>query len=365
MSNTGIHVETPEGTDALTEFIAFYDRVYEYRSARWLANRELQLAILSGESPLVRNRRLRPFVVREGGDVVARTLAVIDESHNAQLNERVGSVSMFEAMPEARDATKLLMGSACQWLQEQGAEAARAGFGFMGSPFVMDEYELLPPSQSRQNPPYYHRLLKEAGFAVEWGMVDYKRKATPKFYNLCLEYLATMRKEGYEVIPLTEIPQDRIAADLEKTWNDAFAGYLGGQPFTTEGAVHLVNYYRLVGGLDVSGFAYHGSDLCGVVLALPPSIRGAYLKPGRILQDDERINNFCGRGTVPAFRRAGVSRLLGAFCTSQLIARGAAYISYNRTRDDNWTIRREAESLGARVWANYLVYKRPLTNNGK
>ncbi len=45
-----MRVEYPEGNDALTEFILFADRVYACRSARWPANIEMHLPLLTGQS---------------------------------------------------------------------------------------------------------------------------------------------------------------------------------------------------------------------------------------------------------------------------------------------------------------------------
>ena len=58
----GVQIEVPQGTEALTEFVQFYDQVYEYRDARWPAPVELQLPILTGESPFARGREIRPFL---------------------------------------------------------------------------------------------------------------------------------------------------------------------------------------------------------------------------------------------------------------------------------------------------------------
>jgi hypothetical protein len=73
----------------------------------------------------------------------------------------------------------MLMDAACESLQHQGVEAARAGcLGTTDSPFVVDDYESLPPILLRHNPPYYHRLLKDAGFETERGWVDYTRSGS-------------------------------------------------------------------------------------------------------------------------------------------------------------------------------------------
>ncbi len=91
-------------------------------------------------------------------------------------------MSVKVEVPQGEDATRALMDEACGWLAERGTEAARAGFcvGALEFPFVMDAYDVLAPSMRRQNPPYYHRMLKRAGFVVEKGMVDYKLRVTPE-----------------------------------------------------------------------------------------------------------------------------------------------------------------------------------------
>ena len=60
--------------------------------------------------------------------------------------------------------------------------AARTGFHFssLDSPYVIDAYDTLPPDFLRQNPPYYHSLLKGARMELEKGMVDYKIEVRPE-----------------------------------------------------------------------------------------------------------------------------------------------------------------------------------------
>ncbi len=87
---------------------------------------------------------------------------------------------MFEALPTTTDAVKPMIDAACKWLHDRGMEALRAGtMGLLDAPFAIDDYEMLPPSILRQNPDYYHSLLKDASFETERGWVDYKIEVTP------------------------------------------------------------------------------------------------------------------------------------------------------------------------------------------
>src|SRR5437867_655768 len=101
-----ITIETPQGTDALTEFVLFQDAVYAERSARWPALPPLQLPMLAGESPFTAGRTLHPLLARDGGRILARALALLDGRYNRHWNERLGHVLMFEARPGTREAVR-------------------------------------------------------------------------------------------------------------------------------------------------------------------------------------------------------------------------------------------------------------------
>ena len=157
-------IEFPDGKDALSEFILFKDRVYDYCTVRWPADPPHDMALLTDQSAGCEDRTFRPILVRDGADIVARAVSVLDARYNRHWNERLGHVIWFEAMPGTRDAVRLLMDTACDWLKGQGAEAARTGcgLGVTDTAFVVYDYELLPPLIVRQNPAYYHSLLKDA-----------------------------------------------------------------------------------------------------------------------------------------------------------------------------------------------------------
>src|SRR5207249_4072103 len=80
-----------------------------------------------------------------GGEIVARAAAVVDGRYNRHWRERLGHIVMFEALSGTREATRLLLDAACEWLEREGTEAARAGFGMLEFPFVIDAYDVLPP----------------------------------------------------------------------------------------------------------------------------------------------------------------------------------------------------------------------------
>src|SRR5438094_132029 len=276
---------TPGGTAPLTEFVLFHDRVYASRPARWSAFLPLDLPILAGESPFVEGRRVRPFVARAGGEIVARAAAVVDSRYNRHWRERLGHIVMFEALPAAREATRLLLDAACEWLAGEGTEAARAGFGMLEFPFVIDAYDALPPPFVRHNPAYYHSLLKDAGFETEKGLVDYKIRVRPELVARWESAVEAARRSGYALVPLRDVPASRRVAEFAELWSDTFKTHWGFTPFSEGEVALLAESLGRVGMLDLSLIAYAGERPVGVLWVLPELSGTAALAPGHALAE--------------------------------------------------------------------------------
>ena len=352
-----IKIESPTGEEALSEFVLFQHRVYEYRSARWAAMVPVQLPILMGEGPFAAGRKTRPFAARVDGELVARAVAIIDGHYQHHWKESLAHVVMFEALPGTRDAVKQMMDSASEWMKSNGATAARAGYGLLEFPFVIDDYETLPPDIARQNPAYYHALLKDAGFETERGWVDYKIEVTPELIARYESALEASRRAGYEIVALKDLPAAQRIRDFEHTWNTAFARHWGATPFTTDEISFLFDFFGMSGALDTSVLAYRDGHPAGALMVTPPNPEGAILKPGRKLAENEKLN-FLGIGVLEAARGRGVNLAMASHSYLNLIRQGSKYLSYTLVLDDNWPSRRTAEKLGAKVCANYVTYRR-------
>lgn len=352
-----ITIDSPQGKDQLNEFIRFHDQVYQHRSAHWPAVPELQLPLLLGESPFTEGRTIRPFMARQAGTILARAVAVVDRRYHRHWNERLGHITMFESMPEGREATKLLLDTSCEWLEKQGAIAARAGFGLFEMPFVIDDYESLPPMVARENPDYYHRFLKDAGFESEQGWVDYKIEVRAELVVRWETALDAARRGGYNIVPLKDVPEKQRAREFCETWNDTFKTHWGFSPFIEGEIAILLEAFAPDGVLDTSVLAYRDGAPVGMLFVVRETAATAVCKPGRVLADSEKLN-LLAIGVRESARGCGVNLGMAAAAFLELVRRGAKYLSYTLVLDDNWPSRRTAEKLGAFVCANYLVYRR-------
>jgi hypothetical protein len=352
-----IKIESPAGDDAVTEFVLFQHRVYEYRSARWAAMVAVQLPILTGQGPFAAGRQIRPFAARVDGNIVARAVAIIDGHYQRHWNEPLAHIVMFEAMPGTRDAVKAMIDAAAEWMKANGATAARAGYGLLEFPFVIDDYETLPPDIARQNPAYYHALLKDAGFETERGWVDYKIEVTPELIARYESALEATRRAGFEIVPLCDLPSARRVRDFEQTWNTAFARHWGATPFSTDEIAFLLEFFAMSGALETTVLAYREGQPVVALMVTPANADSAILKPGRRLGEHEKLN-FLGIGVLEEARGRGVNLAMASYSYLHLIRKGAKFLSYTLVLDDNWPSRRTAEKLGAKVCANYVTYRR-------
>ncbi len=356
------HIETPHDRGAFSEFAEFHDHVYESREVRWHGSTRLEIAVLAGESPFNQDRVVRPFVARVGGNIVARVLAVMDSRYNHHWHDQLGHLCWFEALPNTREEVQRLLDDACAWLKGQGAVAARIGHGMLEFPFVIDAYEALPPNALRQNPAYYHALLKEAGCETEKGFVDYKVAVRPELISRWERMLDAARRGGYDIVPLRDIPEERRVCEFTATFNETFSAHWGWTPYSEAELAALLHAMTRVGILDTSVIAYHGDEPAGMLLVVPEHSGDALLKPGHVLRDEERLNILAIGVREPA-RGRGVNLGMAAYGFLELVRRGAmhrgaTHLSYTLVLDDNWPSRRTAEKLGAFVHANYVAYRR-------
>ncbi len=356
---TTLSINTPQTEAELKAFAGFPDRVYEYRSARWKAPIDYHLSFLNGTNPFASGRHLRPFVALKAGEIVARVLAVADDRYRQQWQETLGHLCWFEALPNEPEAVQLLFDAACEWLAKRGLTAARVGYhsALLDNPFAADNYDTLPPSLVRQNPPYYHALLKEAGCELEKGFTDYIVAATPKAISHWQAAIDRVSSAGYNIRPLRAVPEADRAPQLAALFNETFASHWGWSAWSETEAAFFIQSLEPIGILDFVAFAYEENHPVGFISLFPEMSGGAFLAEGRVLDDREKLNAL-NVGVCDKARGRGLGLALTGYGFLELARRGATYLGYSLVRDDNYASRRVARKLGAQVRATYAAYRR-------
>jgi len=121
----------------------------------------------------------------------------------------------------------------------------------------------------KHNPPYYHCLLKDAGYESEQGWVDYKIRVRPELVARWESALEASRRAGYKIVPLSALELAKRNRLFTEVWNECFAKHWGYSPFILEEIEHLFSSMEPTGCLDTSLFAFQGDEPVGVLWVVP------------------------------------------------------------------------------------------------
>ena len=231
MTSKHFRIERAVSADELTEFWLFANDVYADRPVHWTTTSDDLNPMLKGDGPPPPVAVLRrSWRGRTGRSSLVPPLLLT--SATSSTGARPSATLPCSRLSPARlRQSAPLMDEACAWLRGQGLEAARAGFSSLNDwPYTVDAYELLPPPGLRQNPAYYHALLKEARFVPEKGWVDYKIEVTPQLVERWQQMLRAAKGAGFSILSFAESDEDRRISDFNMVWNAAFVRYWGGAP---------------------------------------------------------------------------------------------------------------------------------------
>jgi len=361
VSRPPIAVVQPDDRDAIADFVRFRREVYRRSGLRLTDSVPETAAFFQHRTPFADGREFHLLVAREGGRVVARVVALLDERYNRHWGEQLGHLFMFEALPDARAATGALIETACGWLRERGANAVRAGFGPFEPGFVVDDYDTYLPRMTRHALPCYHGFLKDAGFETEKGAGEYIMAVNGEIVRRYRGFLESVKQAGYDIVPVSGIEPGKRAHDFAGAWNESYATHWGLAPVTEREFGIMFDAPTERRTRELSAIVYRGERPVGVALVRAGGSPRRFFRSFRrsASREMKELSSFAV-GVTPCERGRNLSVALGAHAYLQFIADGARYLSYGLVVDDNWSSRRAAQKLGGYVCANYLTYRRSL-----
>ena len=105
------------GSDQIERYIEFPNEVYRDNRFWVPADRHHMMSLLTGQKEAGPHWTVQPFLVEEGGRILATITAVVDDLYNRHWKERAGHLLFFEALPDCEEAANALFRDACAWLQ--------------------------------------------------------------------------------------------------------------------------------------------------------------------------------------------------------------------------------------------------------
>jgi hypothetical protein len=367
-----MNVRELRSTDEFQQYVAFAADVYRDIPA-WVPPDEQHLVEqLSGRGLGGAHARIQPFWVEADGRILATCTGVVDELFNTHWRDAVGHALFFEALPEHEAASRAVLDATCLWLQRQGCRVARVAFLYGWQlPLTIDAYDEVPTAFHSVNPPYYHRFLKDAGFATESGQVEYIIDFTPALGARYEEMVSAALTRGVRMRRWRFADTASEAALFSRIYNATFGTHWGAPQFTVPDCEGLIAGLGEVAPEDLTVFADLGGETVGAVLALPDLNQALHrLKTADDPTDTQVMaaafsaidhGVLLSISVLESARGTGVNLAMAARVYLAMMERGYRSASYTTVLDTNWRSRRTAEKLGGRIRRNFVVYRRELT----
>ncbi|MGH9673436.1 MAG: hypothetical protein ACRD44_09670, partial [Bryobacteraceae bacterium] len=227
-----MRVITVRDQQDLERYVDFPREVYA-GNLNWVPeDRDLQLSEIAGSTASASHCRIQPFLAGEDGRVLATVTAVVDDAFNAHWQEPAGHLFHFEALPDAGDAAAGALDAACAWLKAAGCAFARQSFLYGWQlPLTIDAYDVRPTFLHTFNPPYYHRFIKNAGFAAEKGAVEYQVRFDDALAARYRGFLEQAQGRGFRLRPWDFSRLEDETALFVTLYNRAFFRHWGAPQF--------------------------------------------------------------------------------------------------------------------------------------
>ncbi len=312
--------------------------------------------------------RARRWVLLANGLPVGRVAAFLPARHPG-----VGYFGFFEC-PDDPSTARQLLRSAEQWMVLQGCQECYGPIA--GSP--RDRIGLLIEGFDRPallftpyNPPWYRRLLEEAGYAPLIFLRAYGW--TPEYRDRLGVIEGTRRADRDAAIRIRPIRPERLAEETQviaALINETMAGAWHYDPIDEREATQMARLLRPVLDPRLAFVAEDGSGPCAVALAVP-DVNWVWRKAGGRLWPTGWVSLLRWRRRIPAVRMMalGVSRRVrGSSVALRLIgqlhaagvAAGYAVGELTQVFDDNHAMRRILERMGFPVVRRYAVFHRSI-----
>jgi hypothetical protein len=326
------------------------------------------------KNPFYQNADAEFFLARRDGKIVGRIGAIVSRNHNREHNENIGFFGFFESIDDQSVANALL-DTARKWLKERKVTAMRGP----ATPSVNDEYGLLvdgfddtPAVLMPYNPPYYARLIENAGLKKIKDLFCYEVQDEQVFSDGRLARVAeAIRQREGMMFRALDMGNFRAEVDrIKDLYNRAWQHNWGAVPMTDAEFEALAKDLKPVVNPELVIMAEKDGEPVGFALSLPDLNqafkynRNGYLLPGlwclwRYKKKITRIRIIV-LGVIPEKLKSGAGSVLFFETAKRSVEQGYKSGEAGWVLEDNVMMNRAAEFLKGRRTKTFRLYETSL-----
>jgi hypothetical protein len=317
------------------------------------------------------------WIARRDGKPVGRIAAIENRAHNKFYNDRVGFFGFFEAKDDP-EAAKALFDTAEAWLKARGLDVMRGPMNPSTNyecGLLVDGFEHHPVLMTTWNPPYYEKLLLEAGFTGVKDLLGWWHPskeydyALPEVYGRHAE--RARKEKGITFRDLDPKAFDREIALCWDVYNSAWEENWGFIPMSRAEFEHLGKDLKQIVDPRYAFAAEVNGEPAGIAIAVPDyhhifkRIPNGRLFPTgifKLLLGAKKIDT--ARVMVLGVKKEHRTRSIFALFLDEWMRRGRMYgmtgAECSWVLEDNVLMNRPLEAIGAKPYRRWRIYERPL-----
>ena len=336
---------------------------------------DLKKLLSPKKHPFHKHADVQYFLARLNGQVVGRIAAIVNHRHIQFHNESVGFFGFFESIDD-QDVAQALLAAAEQWVGQRGVRSVRGPMSFSTNEecgLLVNGFNTAPMVMMSHHRPYYARLIRTAGYAKAKDLlaylIDLREDATiPE--RLVHGVQRLQRKQAITIRSIDVRRFEEEVRLLHGIYHRAWEHNWGFVPMTEAEVDLLAHTLRLVADPKLCLIAELDNRPVGFALALPDynqvlrRMNGRLFPLGalKLLWYKRRIDalRVLLLGTNPDVRVRGLDAMLYLKLWQEVLAYGYRLVECSWILEDNWSMQRGLERMGARIYKTYRVFEKTL-----
>ena len=336
---------------------------------------DLKKLLSPKKHPFHKHADVQYFLARLNGQVVGRIAAIVNHRHIQFHNESVGFFGFFESIDD-QDVAQALLATAEQWVGQRGVRSVRGPMSFSTNEecgLLVNGFNTAPMVMMSHHRPYYARLIRTAGYAKAKDLlaylIDLREDATiPE--RLVHGVQRLQRKQAITIRSIDVRRFEEEVRLLHGIYHRAWEHNWGFVPMTEAEVDLLAHTLRLVADPKLCLIAELDNRPVGFALALPDynqvlrRMNGRLFPLGglKLLWYKRRIDalRVLLLGTNPDVRVRGLDAMLYLKLWQHVLAYGYRLVECSWILEDNWSMQRGLERMGARIYKTYRVFEKTL-----
>jgi GNAT superfamily N-acetyltransferase len=327
--------------------------------------------------PFYRHGDAALFLARKNGKIAGRIMASDDPNYNSLHETNVGCFGLFESIDD-QEVAAALFDVAASWLRNRGRTEMMGPIDYSTNyvcGLLIDGFRFPPTILTAHNPPYYRELIESCGFtkAKDWYAWWF---AEPVGAAARLRPLAERFRKRWPVVirpgNLKNIREE--SRRLRKIYNQAWEKNWGFVPFTEAEMEFMTHELKQLVIPEFTLIAEIGDEPVGFILCVPDiNVALRYIN-GRLTtfglpiglvkllyhKSRTRTARLIALGVIEKYRRAGIAEMLVLRIVEDAMIKRGFRGELSLTLEDNFTINRFLEAIGASRYKTYRIYRKQL-----